>query len=154
MGRVIPAVGLRARVTVDWTRHYIGAAVNVRRKYTYEGTVIESESYDDPNTFRLYVPEDYWFPQKVIPMDWVSELHTLDTAESQVMNSDSPMAFVSRETQKPSTDIKTHLVKGSKGNNYTVTEQGNSMTCDCLAGQHGRRCKHVQEVMLRNAPRA
>lgn len=145
----LPTIGSKVRVTLDWSDAYKGAAVNVRRVYTYEGLVIESESYDDPGTFRLWVPEDRYMQQKVIYPRWMSKFEVLENIEDLVMNSDKPMAVVLEEKLKPLNEVTHHLVKGSKGNNYTVTQHGDSLSCDCMAGQHGRRCKHVDEVRMR-----
>lgn len=150
----MPSIGSKVRVTLDFSEHYKGAAVNVRRKYTHEGLIIESETYDDPGTFRLWVPEDRYHPQKVIYPNLISAFQVLENIEDMVMNSDKPMAVVLEEKLKPLNEVTHHLVKGSKGNNYTVVEHGGTFSCDCMAGQRGKRCKHVDEVRMRiNSPK-
>ena len=35
---------------------------------------------------------------------------------------------------------------GSKGDTYIVTRAGNKWSCTCVAGEHGKACKHVAAV--------
>jgi len=37
-------------------------------------------------------------------------------------------------------------VAGSKGASYLVSRRGGRWSCDCLAGAHGRACKHVAGI--------
>ena len=48
------------------------------------------------------------------------------------------------------------MVLSDSGNTYNVwdagcedAEHGGGMHCDCLAGKHGRSCKHLKAVMDR-----
>lgn len=41
---------------------------------------------------------------------------------------------------------KTFTISGSKGNKYTVTKDGNHLSCTCTGFSFRRQCKHVNEV--------
>jgi uncharacterized Zn finger protein len=44
------------------------------------------------------------------------------------------------------TGAKFFLVNGSHGGQYTVLVHADRLACNCLAGQHGRVCKHRAAV--------
>jgi hypothetical protein len=134
-----PAIGARIRVTTEWAEYLKIAAVNVQRAHTYEGIVIPSEDHDAPGTFRLHVREHYYFPRKVIPLERVIALETIEAA---------PETY-----EEPAKKWVCHTVTGSKGNIYTVTQEDDTFSCDCIAGQRGRKCKHIEEVRLKVIPR-
>jgi len=43
-------------------------------------------------------------------------------------------------------NIETFAIKGSSGNNYTVTKRGSELSCDCPAGKFRGKCKHMDQV--------
>mgnify|MGYP003639481523 FL=1 len=43
-----------------------------------------------------------------------------------------------------SDDVQHWTVEGSKGNNYTVTRNGENWNCTCIGFGWRRKCKHIQ----------
>jgi hypothetical protein len=43
-------------------------------------------------------------------------------------------------------NVQEFIVKGSKGNLYTVKKRGNSFICDCPAGKFRGICKHMNKI--------
>lgn len=52
----------------------------------------------------------------------------------------------------PIVQTGTWPVKGSKGDMYTVSRNGNSWRCDCVAGQFGKHtCKHIKQIQAQQS---
>jgi frataxin-like iron-binding protein CyaY len=77
---------------------------------------------------------DYRRPMLVIDPESVKELRV----GNQVI------ANPEVEVQEPKLEIWS--VTGSKGNKYSVTKSGNFWTCDCVAFQMKRICRHIKET--------
>ena len=58
------------------------------------------------------------------------------------------ISFDDVEVINPYRNIKreTFEVTGSTGNKYTVTKNGNRLSCDCPAGKFRGTCKHSKQI--------
>ena len=54
------------------------------------------------------------------------------------------MIVEQRETPAVSRDVRSYEVIGSKGDPYTVTDNGGTWTCTCPGFGWRRKCKHVE----------
>ena len=54
------------------------------------------------------------------------------------------MIVEQRETPAVSREVRSYEVQGSKGNTYTVTDNGGTWTCTCPGFGWRRKCKHVE----------
>ena len=128
----IPSVGSTIRVEV---KNYSATLMNPLLKdstpltHTFEGTVVRNSSFDEPNTFCL-TTDNPKFPIRNIAM------------RSVVRIDGSSVEY------KDQTDTRVVMVKGSKGNEYTVVINGDKATCTCPQNQYRRQvCKHIKQVL-------
>lgn len=123
---VIPAVGASVSVTVTM-RHFSGYGTVDK---VFNGVVVPNNKWDDGN--RVFTVNDGnpdW-PNHTIPIEWVSDLKYSDGTVATKRVADS--------------GVKTWTVDGSKpGVKYTVTKQGNKVTCSCPGFQFRRQCRHL-----------
>ncbi len=58
------------------------------------------------------------------------------------------ISFDDVEVINPYDNIKKEIfqVTGSTGNKYTVTKNGNRLSCDCPAGKFRGTCKHSKQI--------
>jgi len=58
------------------------------------------------------------------------------------------ISFDDVEVTNPYANIKKEIfqVTGSTGNKYTVTKNGNRLSCDCPAGKFRGTCKHSKQI--------
>jgi hypothetical protein len=63
------------------------------------------------------------------------------------------VAIVARYTDKAGAFLGCQ-VRGSEGDHYCVTNEANSLTCDCIAGKHGNYCYHRAIVTRAEMERA
>lgn len=54
---------------------------------------------------------------------------------------------VDDEPEQKSQD-KTWIVKGSKGDEYTVTQVGNKLICSCPGSKYRGKCKHTVQIKI------
>lgn len=119
----VPPIGTRVavetRYSIEWMNQNLRPIV---------GTVAHSNSWDKPDTFRL-INVEFGNSESVISMKWVQRITVVGEAGSGL-----------------SVDLKVQSfeIKGSKGDIYTVTLDGEKSSCNCQAGTHGRACKHVK----------
>jgi hypothetical protein len=123
----IPAVGSRVRVT---TRHkeIFYWATKPYREHLYEGEVVASNKWDQPNSFKLFTGNPDW-PDSVIHVDNVHDIQYIKGGPGQSVESKN----------------KTWTVTGSRGDKYVITQSGTKFTCTCSGFQFRRQCKHVKE---------
>jgi hypothetical protein len=123
----IPAVGSRVRVT---TRHkeIFYWATKPYREHLYEGEVVASNKWDQPNSFKLFTGNPDW-PDSVIHVDNVHDIQYIKGSPGQSVESKN----------------KTWTVTGSRGDKYVITQSGTKFTCTCSGFQFRRQCKHVKE---------
>lgn len=125
-----PESGKSVRVTTDWSDLFATSVYRVPIK-PIVGTVIESDHYDDPASFRLLTSNTN-FPVSVVPLERVTELTYSDGTE----------AATSQQAEQ--VDEETWEVQGSK-ESYIVSRKGTSWHCECKGWQFRQQCKHVNE---------
>lgn len=137
----IPKIGTRVRVTTDWAdvyRNHMPLYRDLHSIQVDEGTIIRSDAeVDDPDTFRILVQRAY-HPETVIPRHRVMKLEVLE-GPGEVQKADPTPR---RDTQ----EVRVWSVKGSKGDNYTVSRKGNIWTCTCQGFEFRKTCKHVNQI--------
>ena len=125
----MPRVGSLVRVTTKFKNHVLYRTGEYTLN-TYVGTVGSTHKLLAPNSFVLSTPDTPYFPKREINLSNVVTLDYLDgTCAEQVESND-----------------QTWIVKGSKGNSYTVTRIGNKLNCTCTGFQFRRKCKHLDVV--------
>lgn len=123
----IPKVGSKIRVTTRYKESYYFAKTPWRDT-TYEGEVVQSNKWDNTDTFKLFTGNPEW-PHSVISVNHVHDIEYLSGGPGQALKN----------------DVKSWTVKGSKGDIYTVTQIGTKWACTCSGFQFRRQCKHVKE---------
>lgn len=106
----------------EWTDKYVGT---ILPNYPIDGEDVISLSTD--------LPENYRFPRRVIRKNEIIEIKRFDSNE--IVN------FTKVEEK-----TKTFQVKGSKGDTYTVKQEGSRFTCTCTGFGFRRTCKHITSV--------
>jgi hypothetical protein len=130
---------------------------------TITGIVVPSEDFDMPRTFRV-AAENHSIAVPVIPLQDVIGLEILGQVITEASISASleqekfASAFIEAATSKqnkpidPDAPVKVskdvYQVTGSKGDLYTVTKIRDNWSCSCIAGLHGKKCKHSKKVEL------
>ena len=134
-----PKVGTVVTVTTDYTEYFKGFAANVPRNHTYTGTVVKSESYDDPQSFRM-ATGDKSFPVRVVPLERVRLL----------LNGDGSLGD---KTEKKKIEVTAWEVKSDsrKGGTYTVTREGDHFSCTCLGFTYRKSCRHTLAIKAKVA---
>lgn len=122
----VPAVGSKIKVRVSYGQgpKMIPPQPGFNE---YEGEVLPSHKWMNDRQFCLTGSSEY--PVRIITMDLVEDIQLLKGKFKDV-----------------DTGVKVFSVKGSKGNTYTVTRNGNGWNCTCAGFQFRRQCKHVSEL--------
>ena len=94
---------------------------------TYRGDILETPKWVEYDAVCLSTGDSRW-PFRIIPRN---EIVSID---------DQTVDYVA-----PAARNKTWQIAGSKGNVYTVTQEGNRYTCDCPGFQFRKNCRHVIE---------
>lgn len=137
-----PRIGSWVRVTTsfaDYRRTF--ARTRPTDSHTYVGKVMESQDWEREGTFAL-LTNDPKMRIKTIEMSRVTALETLRAAEVHAQTEGAFHATMREEKA----DDRTFEIKGSKGNTYVVVKSKFNWKCNCVAGERGRRCKHVEEA--------
>ena len=121
-------MGQRLRVVTKWKTHFYFA----KEEYEYHeyiGTVVPSNKWDAPGTFKLHTgrPEH---PDSIIPLSHVHDLESLDGTEL-------------RTGEDTAGGTARWEVPGSKGNIYVVTKTAGRLSCNCTGFQFRSHCKHL-----------
>jgi len=126
-----PEIGTQIEVTVGVRN--TGGKVFYHRPttHTFIGTVLTPPYDIGPDKFALSGTTS--FPVRVIQLDNVKDMRTVDGAELAKRN-----IVVS--------DVIEEQVAGSKGNVYTVRKQHDKWSCSCPGFQFRKDCKHVNQV--------
>ena len=125
-----PKVGTKVRVTTRFPDTYFRAESPWKDEWL-EGVVLPNHKLTNPNSFVLRV-KCGMVPIREINLKNVTDLVNLDgsVAEKSVVDN----------------EIKTLQVKGSKGDEYLVTKEGNKTTCTCVGFQYRKACKHLEMI--------
>ena len=126
-----PQIGSKVTVTVrnamaDF-RHLYGSGV-ISEHETFTGTVAPTERWQDAKRTLNLTTGIKSFPVRSIDM---ARVVSINGAKAKVI-----VAPKSR----------TWLVKGSKGNTYTVTEENGNRSCTCVGFGFRHQCKHLNMV--------
>jgi hypothetical protein len=126
-----PAIGSKVRVHIKMdTSHY----KIPNSEWVHEGTVVEDYPWAEDGTFALTsgLPAYAKFPVRTVTLSWVTNLEYLDGSVAE------------KETVNNAT--LTFSIEGSGKNVYTVTKNKDTWSCNCVAGQFRRACKHVKKA--------
>jgi len=75
----------------------------------------------------------------------VSGQHWVEVPETLTLDEVGKYMVVrERESAPQSAEVRAYGVQGSKGNTYTVTDNGGTWTCTCPGFGWRRKCKHVE----------
>jgi hypothetical protein len=85
--------------------------------------------YTDMNGQKWAVSGQHWVP--------VPETLTLDRVSEY-------MVVREREGAPQLAEVRTYEVQGSKGNTYTVVDNGGTWTCTCPGFGWRHKCKHIE----------
>lgn len=99
----------------------------------YNGTVLKSFNWINPDDFCLST-NDPESPVRILDSKLIRTIRYVDGT--------APVAATVEE--KP--QVRVWTIEGSKGNVYTVTLNHGKFGCNCVAGQFGRHCKHVDQA--------
>lgn len=126
-----PSVGQRLRVVTRHKNIYIWSTDEFQY-HTYEGRVVPSNSWDSPSSFKLHTgrPEH---PDSVIELRMVHSMEPIDGGAIQ-------------GTQLYEQN-RNWTVTGSKGQSYTVTQEGVKYSCTCPGYQFRKSCRHIGELI-------
>ena len=108
---------------------------NEFKNSTYENvTVLRSEKYDPPNTFRIPAFNQPHITERLLTLDFVSALEVNGQAAETLSANQIGTQVIN--------------VKGSKNNEYVVTvENGTAVKCTCPQNTFRRAvCKHMKSV--------
>lgn len=133
-----PEPGARVRVTTEPMFPPNVAVGFANLPSVSEGTVLRSEKWDDPDSFRMTTGKSY-------PVVSVVTLRRIMSMEYL----DGGTALVSAA---PVIDVLTRVIKGSvskktgEANEYVVTKANGQYSCTCVGFQFHRTCKHIKQV--------
>ena len=125
-----PKVSSVVTVITDWADYLRPWGSSPKRQNTYTGTVVKSEKYDDPQSFRI-TTEDKSFPVRIIPLDRVVSLVYADGSVG-TKSAVKPVTVTAWEVKSDS----------RKGGTYTVTREGNHFSCTCAGYTFRKTCRH------------
>lgn len=120
-------VTIKVRNPVWSMRKAYASYVQIPEYNTYSGTVIRNHKAIRPDQIGLTTGEAK-FDMRVIDINRI------------VGFEEAP------EAVKAKSAFKTWTVKGSKNNEYIVTQDHNQYTCTCPGYGFRRACKHVDEI--------
>lgn len=136
-----PKVGSYIRVTTDYTTAKRGFHWLITRKSTSVGKVVESQDWEGESTFAL-LTSDPKMPIKTIDMKWVVSIEKIRATDLHVTDK----MFRNTEKEIKAEDKVFEIKSTTRSKTYAVVKSGMNWSCDCEAGQRGRRCKHIGEA--------
>lgn len=129
----MPQTGCKVAITFELTSYVLGHEGPVATTVT--GVVDSATRFTPPNFVRIVTDFDSPVRIREIPLDRITEIKYSDGT------------VPTKETVKD--DVRTWVVEGSKGSQYTVVRTKNLWTCTCPGYQFRKSCRHVTE--LKNA---
>ena len=127
----LPLVGQHLRVVTKWKTHFYFAK-DQYDYHEYTGTVVPSNKWDAPGTFKLHTGNPQ-HPDSIIPIDHVHSITSLDGTD--VLAGEAEVSSRARWE-----------IPGSKGSVYVVTKESSRYHCSCPGFQFRRSCKHLSMV--------
>lgn len=133
MAFAIPAVGSQIEVEIGNPLPMSARFSGMPDSTVYRGTVLKPLSWIDPDDFCLStdIPES---PIRILDSKLIRSLRFVNGTEP----------VVTKVEEKPK--VRVWTIDGSKGNVYTVTLNGGKFGCNCVAGQFGRHCRHIDQA--------
>lgn len=125
-----PKVGQKVRVTYRTRDIYFKAKSEFTNEWV-DGIVLPNHKFVNPNAFVLRV-NCQLAPVREIDLKNVIDLQYFDGTEAT--------------TNEVDNEVKTIVVKGSKGDEYTIVKTGNNTTCTCVGFQYRKACKHLEMI--------
>lgn len=125
-----PKVGSKIRVQYRARDIYFKAEHEFVNEWV-DGIVLPNHKFVDPNAFVLRV-NCQMAPVREFNLKNVVDIQYFDGTEAETENVDG--------------EVKTLVVKGSKGDEYLVTKEGNKTTCTCVGFQYRKACKHLEMI--------
>ena len=125
-----PAVGSKVSVTVCSKDDYL-YATSPFKDMVLEGIVLPNHKLAQPDAFTLRV-KCANVPVREIRMKNVVGLQYADGSTAT--------------TQTVESNIKTLVIKGSKGEDYVVTKEGSKVSCTCVGFQYRKACRHLEMI--------
>ena len=126
----IPEVGSKVNVTSQFKSIYFRTPGDMITSIL-DGVVIPNHKTAKSNTFLIRVSCPT-VPVREVNMRSVIALKYSDGSVAKKGNIDNK--------------IKTLVVKGSKGDEYTVIKEGKTVTCNCVGFQFRKTCKHLEMI--------
>lgn len=129
-----PTVGKSVTVKLNFSDYLKFASVTARYANaisTVTGSVVDSEEFDDPSSFRIQTG-NVKIPVAIIPLKNVTNLEYVDGNIAH-----------QQEEIKPEQETESWLVQGSGTSTYTVTRTGNQWHCECKGFSFRSQCKHI-----------
>ena len=102
-------------------------------RFWYRGHILKSKTWMSPNQFCLST-DDPEAPFRILDQDRILDMRFVDGREAEQVEI----------KEKPKFQI--WQVNGSKGEVYNVTINEDKWSCDCIAGQFNRSCRHVKKI--------
>ena len=130
-----PEPGKIAEVTIENVYHPGKAFYFQPKTSTFVGLIEEPMKWLDSEQFQMHAGKDArpGFQSRVIQKERIVELKYLDGSEAE-------------QVEKPSELEYEQVVKGSKGNYYTVKCEDQKWSCTCPGFTFRQNCKHVKEA--------
>lgn len=129
----LPAVGTPVKIKTrnpQW-RNRGAYMFEVDEFIDYEGSVYPAQKWQVAEPVINITTNIPWMPFRVIPLSWIEDLQVSGAS----VKIDLPKASQTR----------VWTVTGSKGDVYTVTQQGSKIACTCPGFQFRRHCRHITE---------
>ena len=111
--------------------------------------------FRDRYASNVRIPEFYIYTGTIVRQKWYSANEfgiTSDNPHHPVRHLRRADVVSINDTTVDYTPVKSErveiVVKGSKGNTYTVTKENGQAQCTCAGFQFRRTCKHSQEVLV------
>jgi len=125
-----PKISSVVTIVTDWVDYLRPWGASPKRRNTYTGTVVKSEKYDDPQSFRI-TTGDKSFPVRIISLDRVVSI-VYEDGSVGLKAEIKPVTVTAWEVKSDS----------RKGGTYTVTREGNHFSCTCAGYTFRKTCRH------------
>jgi hypothetical protein len=137
-----PAVNTKVRITVSNVHQRSHSVVWCPDTLVIEGTVYYPNPWDSEESIRLLC-SNHSIKHPVIPWSLILRVEELG-------KDNQPLPVEVEEKAPPPkpkpAEVVFSIESSKKGSFYKVVKRGDYWTCSCIAGLHGRKCKHVKQA--------
>jgi hypothetical protein len=130
-----PAVNTKVRITVDNSVFAKSAIAYQPKTVVIEGTVFYSNEWDEPNSLRLLCI-NHTIKHPVIPLSLILQLETFNNIDNESIDLSLPQ-------QTGPNEMVFRIESSRTGEFYKVTKKDDKFFCNCIAGLHGKSCRHI-----------